>query len=137
MSHKRLVTVLRRSRIAYLAIGIAVVVYIVPASVAQTPRVVGLGKSAESAIEAAERLTRNEPSAGPRSGAREQSGVHLEVPIGKVWVSPGLVAGEHVYIRRATVKEGMAIVEVSTSPFVLEPDIAGKLIGRPDQPASW
>jgi hypothetical protein len=120
-------------RTGYLAIGLAAVVGVVPVSSAQAPRVLGHGKSAGTLIEAQERQTDQRPG----------SGVFVEVPIGRVSVGPEFLGGEPIYVRRMTVKEGMAIVEVSTTPFMPvsrsneKPPGADKLIGRSDQPASW
>ena len=62
----------------------------------------------------------------------------VDVPVGRVCVGPELVDGEPIYVRGTTVREGMRIVEVSTTPFmpVLAPGVA-ELIVRPDQPAGW
>ena len=114
-------------RTEYLAIGLAALVSVVPASFAQDSRVLDHGKSAGTEIEAEERLTH------PGSN----TGISLAVPIGRVWVGPKFVDGEPSYVRRITVREGMTIVEVSTTPFMPEPPGVDKLIVRPDQPASW
>ena len=125
--------------IGHMAIGLAVVVGVAPASFAQAPRVLGHGKSAGTAIEAEERQTHDEMSDGLRSEAREHTGISVAVPIGRVWVDPESLDGEPVYVRRIT--EGMAIVEVSTTPFMPvlasngEPPGVAEL--RPDQPAPW
>ncbi len=118
-------------RAAHMAIGVAAVVAVVPASFAQAPRVLGPGKSAGTAIEAEER-----PSHQRLGGDR---GVSVAVPIGKVRVGPELVDGEPIYVRRTTVGAGMTIVEVSTTPFmpVLAPNAEPRAAGRSDQPASW
>jgi hypothetical protein len=119
--------------IGYMAIGLAVVVGVVPASFAQNLRVVGHGKPAGTGIEAEGRLTQQ----GPGSN----SGVSVAVPIGRVWVDPELVDGDPSYVRRTTASEGMTIVEVSTTPFmpVLRSNEASPGVAelRPDQPASW
>ena len=121
--------------IGYMAIGLAVVVSVVPASFAQAPRVLGHGKSAGTGIAAKERQTHDEMSDGLRSEAREHTGVSVAVPMGRVWVDPEFLDGEPVYVRRIT--ESMAIVEVSTTPFM--PVLgSNEGIGRPEeQPASW
>jgi hypothetical protein len=122
---------LRRLSTGSMAIGLAVVVCGVPAAFAQAPRVLVHGKVAGTGIEAAVQT--------PRSN----TGISLAVPIGRVSVGPEIVDGEPIHVRRTTVREGMTIVEVSTTPFmpVLHANqdssaVAG-LIGRPDQPASW
>ena len=114
-----------------MAIGLAVVVCGVPASFAQDSRVQDHGKSAGTGIEAEQRQTHQ----GPASNM----GISLAVPIGSVSVGPELVDGEPIYVRRIKGQEGMAIVEVSTTPFmpVLPANGVDKLIVRPDQPASW
>jgi hypothetical protein len=125
-------------RTGYLAIGLAVVVGVVPASFAQDSRVLDPGKSAGTGIDAEERQTHDEMSDGLRSETREHRGVFVAVPIGRVWVAPEFLGGEPSYVRRTTLRAGMTIVEVSTTPFMPEPPGVGKLIGRPDeQPASW
>ena len=117
-------------RTGYMAIGLAAVVGVAHASFAQVPRVLAHGKSAGTGIEAEERQTHQ----GPGSN----TGISLEVPIGRISVGPEFLDGEPVYVRRATVNLGMTIVEVSTTPFMPEPPGVDQLIGRPDeQPASW
>jgi hypothetical protein len=121
--------------IGHIAIGLAVAVSVVPAAFAQDPRVLGHGKSAGAGLEAEERQTHDEMSDGLGSQAREPTGVFVDVPIGRVWVDPEFLDGEPVYVRRIT--ESMAIVEVSTTPFM--PVLgSNEAIGRPEeQPASW
>ena len=119
-------------RTGHMAIGLAAVVSIVPASFAQDSRVLDHCKSAGTGIEAEERQTHQRPGSN--------TGVFVAVPIGRVCVGPEVVDGEPSYVRRITAKEGMAIVEVSTTPFM--PDLALRrrlagVIGRPDQPAGW
>ena len=112
-----------------IAFGLAVVGG-VPASFAQDSRVQDHGKSAGTGIEAKERRTQQRPESN--------GGISLEVPIGRVSVGPDL-GGEAVYVRRTTVKEGMTIVEVSTTPFmpVLASNEEPPVVGRSDQPAGW
>ena len=88
------------------------------------------GKSAGTGVEAEERQTHERPGS--------TTGISLEVPIGRVSVGPAL-GGEPVYVRRTTVKEGMTIVEVSTTPFmpVLASNEGPPVVGRSDQPAGW
>ena len=130
MRHKRRVIILCRLSIGHMAIGLAVVVGVVPASFAQPPRVVGQGKSAGTGIEAEERQTQQRPGS--------DTGVFVEVPIGRVWVGPELLDGEPVYVRRETARGGMAIVEVSTTPFMPVLGSTEGPIGRPDElPAPW
>jgi hypothetical protein len=116
-----------------VAIGLAALVSVVPASFAQHPRVPDHGKPAGTGIEAKERQTSQRPA--------RKAGISLAVPMGRVWVSPESVKGEAVYVRRSKVSEGMTIVEVSTTPFIPilpsnEP-AGAKLTVRSDQPASW
>jgi len=111
-----------------MAIGLAVHVNVVPASLAH-------GKPAGTGTEAKERQT--------HQGLRSNTGISIAEPIGTVSVGPELLAGEPVYVRRTTVREGLTIVEVSTTPFM--PVLAsnegrsggGQLVVRPDQPAGW
>jgi len=115
-----------------MAIGFAVVAGGVPASFAQDSRAVDHGKSAGTA---------EDRQAHQKPGSNR--GISLAVPIGSV--SPGheSLDGEPIYVRRSTVREGMTIVEVSTTPFM--PVLAsnegasgsGQLVVRPDQPAGW
>jgi hypothetical protein len=122
-------------RTAYLAIGLAAVVCVVPAAFAQDSRVLDHGKSAGTGIETEERKTQQRPGSN--------TGISLAVPIGRVRVGPESLDGEPVYVRRMTVREGMTIVEVSTTPFMpvlrSNEELAGvnESIVRPDQPASW
>jgi hypothetical protein len=119
-------------RTGYLVIGLAAVVGFVPASFAQGSRGLDHCKSAGTGIEAEERQAHETPGSN--------TGVSVAVPIGRVCVGPEAVDGEPSYVRRITAKEGMAIVEVSATPFM--PDLpsgeqpAGA-IARPDQPAGW
>ena len=118
--------------VGYMAIGLAVVVSGVPASFAQDSRVLDQCKPAGTGIEAEQRQTHQRPGSNAR--------VFVAVPIGRVCVGPEFVDGEPSYVRRLTGREGMAIVEVSTTPFM--PDLRSSegppgVIGRPDQPASW
>ncbi|MFL6738308.1 MAG: hypothetical protein ACJ8FC_10915 [Sphingomicrobium sp.] len=140
MSHKRLVTVLRRLWTAHMAIGLALVVGVVPASFAQDPQLLGQGRSGGTGIEPEKQPTHEKTSDGLRSEARHPAGVTVAVPIGSVSVGPELVDGEPIYVRRMKVTDGMTMVEVSTTPFT--PVLSSKerldiLIARPDQPASW
>lgn len=129
MSTKRLVTALRRLCIANLAMGLAVLGSGVPASVVQVSHGPDPGKSAGTGIAAGERRTQQ------RFG--NDTGVSLEVPIGRVSVGPGSLEGETVYVRRVTGTVGMTIVEVSTTPFTPEASGVAQVIARPDQPAPW
>ena len=117
-------------RTGYLAIGLAAVVGVVPASFAQDSRVLDHGKSAGTGTEAEERQT--------HQTAGSNSGISLAVPIGRVRVGPELADGAPIHVRRIKASEGMTIVEVSTTPFTPESHGVDKLIARPDeQPASW
>jgi hypothetical protein len=117
--------------IGYMAIGLAVVVGHVPASLARDSQLVNHGKPAGTGVEADER----QADQGPASS----TGISLAVPIGRVSVAPEFVDGEAGYVRRMTVREGMTIVEVSTTPFmpVLGSNEGPRGVSRPDQPASW
>ena len=119
-------------RTGYLAIGLAAVVGVAPASFAQGSRALDRCKAAGTGIEAAERQTHESPASN--------RGVFVAVPMGRVCVGPEVVDGEPSDVRRITAREGMAIVEVSTTPFM--PDLPSSeappgVIGRPDQPAGW
>ena len=102
-------------------IVLAVVLGGVPASLAH-------GKSAGTA------QTQQKPATN--------AGISVAVPTGKVTVGPKL-DGEPIYVRRSTVRDGITIVEVSTTPFapVLAaneaPAAAKQLVVPPDQPAGW
>jgi len=107
--------------IAYLAIGLAAVAS-VPAQ--DTRAGTAIGAEARPALQ------------GPGSNRR----VSVAAPIGKVRLSPRLVDGEPIYVRRTTAPGGMAIVEVSTTPFMPvasasdPPAVAAK---ASSQPAGW
>lgn len=120
-------------RTGHVAIGLAAVVSVVPASFAQDSRVLDQGKSAGTGNEAEERQTHQRPGSS--------TGISLAVPIGSVSVGPESLEGEPIYVRRTAVREGMTVVEVSTTPFmpVLRSNEPGadQLIARPDQPAPW
>jgi hypothetical protein len=130
MSAKRLVTV-RRQWIGYMGIGLVAVVAVVSAAFAQAPRVAGHGKPAGTAIEAGKRQPQQRRGSGTRAT--------VALPTGNVGVGPEFVDGEPIYVRRTTVRPGMTIVEVSTTPFmpVLSSNEARPGAPRPDQPASW
>jgi len=123
----------------YVAIGLAVVVSDVPASFAQDSR--GLDHCASEGpapIEAQERQT--QPT---QQTPGSNSGVSVEIPIGRVCVGPEFAGDEAVYVRRTSAGNGMTIVEVSTTPFMPvlgayeKPRGIYKLNVRPDQPAGW
>jgi hypothetical protein len=119
-------------RTGYLAIGLAALVGVVSASFAHASRVLDHCKSAGTGSEADERQA--------PQGAGSTRGVFVAVPIGRVCEGPEVVDGEPSYVRRTTAKEGMAIVEVSTTPFM--PELASSespsgVLARPDQPAGW
>src|SRR5687768_7021269 len=101
---------MRTLSIGHLAIGLAAVVCVVPAALAQEPPVPGDGKSAGTSV-----------------------------PMDRVRVGAESVEGEPIYVRPTTVRPGMTIVAISTTPFV--PALASKeqaaAVVRPDQPASW
>ena len=118
------------SWIGYSAIGLAVVVAVVPASLARDSLVLDQGKSAAK--------THEELSDGLRLEMPEHRGVFVAVPTGRVWVGPELVDGQPSYVRRTKVREGMTVVEVSTTPFMDEPPGFEGSIGRPEElPTSW
>ena len=114
-----------------MAIGLAVVVSGVPASFARDSRVSDQGKPAGTGAEAKKRQT--------HQGLKSDSGISLAVPIGRVSVGPKSLDGEPVYVRRTKGKEGMTIVEVSTTPFmpVLASNEGSPADVRTDQPAGW
>ena len=110
-----------------MAIGLAVHVNVVPASLAH-------GKPAGTGTEAKERQT--------HQGTGSNTGISLALPTGRVSVGPDVLDGEPIYVRRSTVREGITIVEVSTTPFM--PVLASnegpagvQAIVRPDQPVGW
>ena len=114
-----------------MAFCLAVVVGGVPASLARDSGSSDLGKPAGTAVGAKERQSHQRPGS--------TGGITLEVPIGRISVGPKSLDGEPIYVRRSTVREGMTIVEVSTTPF--EPVLASNEVlppvVRPDQPAGW
>ena len=70
--------------------------------------------------------------------------VSVDVPTGKVSLSPESVDGEPVYVRRTSPIGGMMIVEVSTTPFAPVVDSSEGPVAvvavdtRPEaQPAGW
>jgi len=124
--------------IGYVAISLSALITVVPASLARDSLVFDQGKSAGTGIAAEERPRHDELSDGLRLETPEHTGVFVAVPTGKVWVGPELVDGQPSYVRRTKGKEGMLIVEVSTTPFMDElPGFEGS-IPRPEAlPASW
>ena len=113
-----------------VAISLTVVVSGVPASFAQDSRVSDQGKPAGTGVEAKKRQT--------HQGLKSNSGISLAVPMGRVSVDHESLDGEPIYVRRSTVREGMTIVEVSTTPFmpVLASSEESPTV-RTDQPAGW
>ena len=110
-------------RTAFVAVGIAAIVAVVPASLAHGAPTLVRGKTASN---------------GLRLDAGEQAGISVAVPVGRVWVDAKSLAGEPSYVRRTKGKEGVTIVEVSTTPFLPELPGAGGTIGRAAElPASW
>ena len=112
-----------------VAIGLAVAVNGVPASLAQGSRGLERCTTAATAMEAKELQADQRPASN--------TGIVVEAPIGLVCVSPEFVGAETVYVRRTTVSPGMTIVEVSTTPFVPEEAAGAVALVRSDQPASW
>jgi hypothetical protein len=116
-----------------MAFGLAAVVGVVPAAPAQDSQVMDQGKSAGTGAEAK----------GRQITQRLGRGISLAVPTGRISVDPQTVAGEPIFVRRATVRDGMTIVEVSTAPFIPvvrsseENAEAARSNVRSDQPASW
>ena len=110
-------------------ICLAVIAGIVPASFAQDSRVLDQCKGAGTGTETEERQLNQAAGSNTR--------VVVAVPIGRVCVGPDSLEGEPSYVRRTTGKEGMAIVEVSTTPFM--PVLSSGEVPRvrPDQPAGW
>ena len=109
-----------------MAIGLAVIVGSVPVSFAQDSRSSDRGKSA-----------------GTHQGLGNNTGISIDVPMGKISVDPQSLDGEPIYVRRTTGKEGVTILEVSTTPFM--PVLASneqtaevaRWAAKPDQPAGW
>ena len=101
---------MRALSIGHLAICFAAVAGLVPAVFAQEPRPPDDGKSEGKSV-----------------------------PIVEVRAGPEFADGEPIYVRRMTVRPGMTIVEVSTTPFmpVLTSKEQAAAVVRPDQPASW
>jgi len=117
-------------RTGYLAIGLAAVAGIVPASFAQDSRPVGKGELAGAGIEAGKRQT--------QQGLKSDAGVSIAVPIGRVWVGPKFLDGEPSYVRRTKVGAGITVVEVSTTPFAEGPQGVVGSAARPEElPAPW
>jgi hypothetical protein len=105
---------------------------VAPALLAQDPGILDRCKSAGAAIEAEERQTDQSPG--------RNTGVFVALPIGRVCVGPEAVDGEASYVRRTKAGEGMAIVEVSNTPFIpvlSSGEAPPGAIVRPDQPAGW
>lgn len=72
---------------------------------------------------------------GPSSAAV----ITVAEPTGKIVPVGEVETGAPVFVRRTTGKEGITVVEASTTPFA--PDVAGPVqmaqVQRPDQPAGW
>ena len=121
-------------RIAFcLAIGVAFAVG-VPASSAQDSRAVDPGQPAGTGTKAKARQAHERLDSS--------KGISLAVPTGRISVGLQSEDGEPVYVRRSTVRDGITIVEVSTTPFM--PVLASNqgpggtpLTVRADEPAGW
>jgi len=115
-----------------MAMGFAVAFGGVPASFAQDSSAADQGKSAGTA--------KNRQT---HQGLDSSKGISLVVPLGKISVDHGSPGGEQIYVRRSTGKEGVTIVEVSTTPFmpVLASNegaqVSSLSVVKPDQPAGW
>lgn len=113
-----------------MAIGLAAVVGVVPASLAQDSPVLDRCKPAGIGIEAEEGQTHRKPGS--------DTGVFVDVPLGRACVGPDFVDGEPTYVRRTKASEGVTIVEVSTTPFTpVLPGVEGMIVRAEEQPASW
>ena len=115
--------------LGHMAIGLAVVVGVVPASLAQDSPILDHCKPVGTRVEAEERQTHQRPGSN--------TGISLAVPVGRVCVGPEVVDGEPTYVRRTKASESVTIVEVSTTPFMPALAGVGELAVRPDQPAGW
>ena len=107
-------------------IGTALAFAGVPAAFAQDSRGADQGKSAGTGQK------RQRPGGNTT--------VSVAAPIGRVSVGAKSLDGEPIYVRRMTVREGITVVEVSTTPFM--PDVRSNVkvaaaAVRPDQPAGW
>ena len=115
-----------RTALCCLAIGLAAVLGGVPAAFAQDSRGADQGKSAGTAQK--------------RQRPGSNTTVSVAAPIGRVSLGAKSLDGQPIYVRRMTVRDGMTIVEVSTTPFM--PDVRSNekvaaLAVRSDQPAGW
>jgi hypothetical protein len=116
--------------LGHMAMGLAAFVGVGPVVSAQDSRVLDPCKSVGTLAEAEERPMQVSSGSG--------TGIFVAAPIGRVCVDPEVVDGEAIYVRRTAAKEGMAIVEVSTTPFAPDlPTGAAIMTLRPDQPAGW
>ena len=108
--------------IGHIAIGLAALVGLVPASLAQDSGV---------------------PDPAKPAGTGNKTDVSVAEPIGNVSVSAQSADGEPLYVRRTSPIGGMAIVEVSSTPFApvlpssVKPAGAAAPVVRADQPAGW
>lgn len=138
MPHKRSAAVLCRLSIGYLAIGVAMVAYVVPAAFARDQQVLVHGTSAPTGNESDEPQTHQDVSDGQSSKTWEHMGAYVAKPIGRFWVGPEFVEGETVYLNRTPVTPRTAIVEVSSTPYMNELTGVYELSGKADeQPAGW
>ena len=106
-------------------IGTALAFAGVPAAFAQDSRGADQGKPAGTA---------------QKRQKAENTSISVAAPTGRVSVGAKSLDGEPIYVRRMTVREGITVVEVSTTPFM--PDVRSNVkvaaaAVRPDQPAGW
>ena len=124
--------------IGAIVIGIAAVLGVVPASLA-----LDQGKPAGTGVNPPVSVAVPIGRVSVDRQAVEGEPVSVAMPIGRVSVDPRSVEGDPVYVRRTSAIGGMAIVEVSTTPFVpavrSNEQIAGVqgTVVRSDQPAGW
>jgi len=118
-------------------IGLAVTIGLVSASFAQDSDVLASGTPAGTG-EATERQRPFGSLDGLTLEPRQHSGVFIDAPNGSVRVGPEYVGGQPVYARRTTPAAGIAVVEISVTPFAdAALAVGGFTDQRPDQPASW
>ena len=119
-----------------VAIGFAAIVTGHPSAFSQDVEVLDQTKSAECRSDENDRQAKSVD--GLTVESQPYAGVFVEPPVGTVRVGPQFVDGDPVYVRRTTGIAGATVVEISTSPFMLDVQSnEPRAEVRPDQPASW
>lgn len=143
MWHARRAPFRRFLRAGSMAFGL-IVLGAAPVAFAQVTKSAGPASPTGTAIETGQGQTDPARPDRSRSDALDTPVITIAVPVGHVRVGPEFVEGEQGYMRRTAARDGMTVLEFSTTPFVPMLQLAGQSTGlggsggRPEElPASW